>query len=376
MYIVLAGPVKLPARIFGAVLMAALTTSCEAPGGHELESVELGSVSQSLEPGVIARLTGERDATTIILADGTSPKGGTTGWLVEGGKPYEIYENVNEEANLRHSPLIRMIYPRLYPAGAPSNCIHGTCLLFAGYRPNPLVCMPNACSGDNGSHYMERSTWGNDRLEVVLGTGGASEPRLAFGKQWYLRFYIRFDPAFVAPPPDPKLDFIIHQVWQWGPPGAPTGGPPFAVYVIDRCPDLALNPAKVALSFRYRNSESPKVSGMDSATEFLCVTVDKGVWNNFHILALPLPHGPIVGSGILVWQNRGLNGALVDSDALNFKRDQPSKYLFYWGYPPEEGHSDTFQVRIGIYRGKPITYAPILFDSVKLTESASAMNGM
>lgn len=373
---VFAGPIRLPTGILGAFLIAALAVSCEEASYGGLDSVELESVSQSLAPGVIARLTGERDATTIIVADKPTPEGAITGSFIESGMTYAILENEldNNVPNIRHAPLGRMLHPPLYSEAPVRSCLsgHGACLFFGGYKTNPLVCLPNSCAGGNGASIMDKPSWGNDRLEVILARDDA---RVAFGTKWYLRFYIYLDPDFVTPAPSQSGEFIVHQVWQQGPINPPAGGPPFAVYVTERCSDSVLDPAKAALSFRYRNNRNAP-PGMNGGTEFLCTTVNKGTWYNFHIMAQPWANGMQGGPGaILIWKNVGSSGALIDSDALNYSGNA-STYRFNWGYAPADGFKNTFDVRVGIKRSKPMTNTPMLFDSIKLTVSTAAMNGI
>jgi hypothetical protein len=267
-----------------------------------------------------------------------------TGVLIMDGRPFRIVERdtpteCGVPINSRHEPLEQLL---------SHECLFGPrCLGFEG-RVAPTGCGP-------------------DRIEVDL---ASDEHSLRFGQTGYFRFFFRVDPALVGL----NEHSLISQVWQFasvaiGP--RPAIGPAFSI-AITSDPD---DSDRVIMQFRYRNT----VSARDRATIFFEYPIKKGEWRSFHLELTPRYIGHPQGPGsILIWADRGLDGARLEPElALNYRKNDPSSYNFYWGYPPDPSTrlTEAFEVRVGIYRPEPLTSIKYWMDGIKFTRRREDIAG-
>jgi hypothetical protein len=365
-------------------------SSVEAPqvAFDEPTVEEVGAVKQRLEAGVAARVTGDPggnpDSIQIVTRDGRLPSGTVTGKYIEEGRSYQIVENDKDQyrPNIRHAAPGHLLVSN--PAERASECLgsHGNCLVFRGYgTPTDFT-------------FTDKSGWSNDRLELVLSRGsqdgGFSVPELPlkFGQKRYLRFYIRPAADFESPT-SPDDSIIVSQVWQIS---QTTSGlyPPILV-VLKAGP----TPSQLNLVFEYSNASVQR--GVLATT-----TINKGSWNNFHIMLIPQWQGASAGlGGVLIWKNLGLNPTFIDTQALNYS----TRNVAYGYRPATADHNDDasvidtpantdaddltclndamsncFDIRVGIYRDvyhnyRPSLHQTVYFDSIKITNNEASMNG-
>lgn len=327
--------------------LCAVLTACAGVESGDDGPNSAAEISQALETNVVARVTGEKDLTTITVTDSQVPQGTVTGKLIEGDTTYLFVENSNDN----YMPNVRHASPgRLIQEGSPCLGGHGNCLLFNAYgTPTDFT-------------FSEKTGWSNDRLELVLSRGDLQA--LTFGQNTYLRFYIRLDTSFETP----ASEFIVSQVWQ----NSSSLGPVFAIYIIQDPQD----PTQLGMSFRYRNDPNAPQQA-EYAHEFHYERIARGTWYNYHLMLKPSYVGMASGRGaILIWKDVGLNGSLIDTQAVNYSATDDTRYKFYWGFPPGGSLGSTFDIRLGIYRGMPSKHAPVWFDSIKVTRSTAAMPGI
>jgi hypothetical protein len=363
---------------------------CEGQPQLQQDWENVGESIQAVLPAsVAARVTGERSSVTITTADSLIPISTLTGKFTESGNTYQIAENNNDgyRANIRHAGPGELIVKSAAECALPnapcvSECLstHGNCLLFNGYgTPTDFT-------------FTDKTGWSNDRLELTL-SPSLAEPgfmapqlQLKFGQKRYLRFYFKVGADFEVPAAED--DIIISQVWQYNKePASLSRPPPFVVALRAGANGL------LKIVFMYANDTLP--TDMKKGWEMPITvpaeaTIQKNTWYNFHVMLIPQYSGSPAGlGGILIWKNLGLSPSFVDTSALNYANRNVA-----FGYHPTTADGDVqctdapgsmsncFDMRVGIYRdvhhelGHPSKHQPVYFDSIKITSTEAAMNGI
>jgi hypothetical protein len=267
-------------------------------------------------------------------------QGALTGNLLKDGHAYAIVEQHLAACNSRHQSLERLL---------SGGCLHGsTCLAFEG------LFAPDGC--------------GSDRIEVKL-ADSERDSALRFGESRYLRFSLRVDPGVH----ELKKAALISQVWQASSVAVgrrPALGPVFAISIAENHRDSQ----QIDVDFRYRN----EVSALNPPHPFATYPIKRDEWHTFHVQMTPRHVGHPDGPGeILVWVEQGLHAELESTRALNYSAIEPTRYQFYWGYPPDPSTSlgSRFDVRVGLYRPEPMTFVKFWLDDVKLTNDKAQLAG-
>jgi hypothetical protein len=199
-----------------------------------------------------------------------------------------------------------------------------------------------------------------DRAEVIISSLQDANG-VRFARMSYVRFQFMIDPT--SQPTyngNGSSEFLlIHQVWQYSSNANAHANPPFAVFVKQDDADAA-----ITLQFRvktdFTTAGERNVSDYDVVLE---QKVTKGKWYEVVEQLTPSESSSGEDGQIAVWFDVPV--CMPPSAVWNG----------YWGYPVGfDGHTDEFNVRVGVYRGQQPRPFEVYFDQVKMGGSGASVS--
>lgn len=178
-----------------------------------------------------------------------------------------------------------------------------------------------------GTRAFPSTGTGSDRVEV-RGVHGNDVFALRNATTRYFGYAFMIHPQM-----DPPTDWIhVMQVWQ-----RPTG----------EIPANGRVPFTVSMNRNFR-LEARARTHLEGEAMWLSDPIEKGKWHTLVYELRPSYNGDGRGGMIAIWLD-GVEVARRDGD---------------WGNPPSLGYTETFDVRVGIYRGAQNTDAIIMYDDI------------